>query len=343
MEIKLKNIAKAINGEIIGDGETVIRGVNGINEAVDGDISFLISSKYDSLLGSTKASAVIVPKDIKNTFNKTVIKVDNPSVVVSSLIGMLLPDRIPHPPAGVHQTAIISKNAKIGKDVAIGPYVVIEDGVYIGDKSIIYPFCYIGKNTKIGSGCLIYPNVTIREEIMIGNRVIIHPGTVVGADGFGYDTQKDGTHVKVPQLGVVIIEDDVELGACVTVDRARFTKTVIGKGTKVDNLVQIAHNVTIGPYCLIAAQTGISGSSKLGRNVVLGGQVGIADHLNLGDFVKVGAQTGVTKSFPANTTLFWYPAKPVNKAKDIIASIGLLPKLFERVRALENKIKELEK
>jgi UDP-3-O-[3-hydroxymyristoyl] glucosamine N-acyltransferase len=166
---------------------------------------------------------------------------------------------------------------------------------------------------------------------------------VIGADGFGYFQRKDGTNVKIPQLGTVVIEDDVEIGACATIDRARFDKTVIGKGSKIDNLVQIAHNVILGPNCIVAAQTGISGSSVLGKNVMLGGQVGVADHLTLGDNVKAGAQSGISRSFPANTTVFWYPAKPVEKVRDILASVGLLPKLYARVRALEAKIKELEK
>ncbi|MBI4974713.1 MAG: UDP-3-O-(3-hydroxymyristoyl)glucosamine N-acyltransferase, partial [Candidatus Omnitrophica bacterium] len=205
-----------------------------------------------------------------------------------------------------------------------------------------YPFCYIGKNTRIGSSCLLYPNVMIREEVTVGNRVIIHSGTVIGSDGFGYNTQRDGTHVKIPQLGTIVIEDDVELGACVTVDRARFAKTVIGKGTKIDNLCQIAHNCLIGPYGLIAAQSGIAGSVEIGRNCVFGGQVGVVDHVKVGDFVTASTRTGITKSIPDKTVLFGFPARPQSKARKIVASIGLLPKLYERVKALENKIKELE-
>jgi UDP-3-O-[3-hydroxymyristoyl] glucosamine N-acyltransferase len=220
---------------------------------------------------------------------------------------------------------------------------VICDNARVGDGTIIYPYCYIGKGAETGNNCIFYPNTVIRERVIIGNRVIIHPGTVIGGDGFGYDTQRDGTHFKIPQLGTVVIEDDVEIGACVTVDRARFDKTVIGKGSKIDNLCQIAHNVIIGPHCLIAAQSGISGSTKLGRNVVFGGQVGVADHVTLGDFVMAGAKTGISKSFPAKTVLFGYPAKQIEKARELIASLGLLPKLYERVRALEAKIKELEK
>ena len=336
-----REIAEFIDGELVGSGDIRIESINGINEAGEGDLSFIISPKYENLIESTRASCVIVPKNITATHKKPLIKVDNPSLVFSKIIELLIPEAVPHP-KGIHVSAIISKNAAIGKNVSIGPYAVIEDGASIGDNTIIYPFCYIGKKTRIGEGCLLYPNVTIRERIIVGNRVAVHSGTIIGSDGFGYDTQKDGTHFKIPQLGVVVIEDDVEIGACVTIDRARFSKTVIGKGSKIDNLVQIAHNVITGPNCLIAAQSGISGSSELGRNVVLGGKVGVADHLKLGDFVMAGAGSGISKSFPANTTVFWYPAKPVDKARDIIASIGLLPKLFKRVRALEAEVKELK-
>ncbi len=342
MVYKVKDIVKLINGELVGDGEVAIRGLNGIKEAGEGDLSFLVDLKYEALLDSTKASCIIVPRALKKTSGKTLIKVDNPSIAFSRIIEFAMPDRIPHP-KGIHASAVIAKSARIGKKAAIGAYVVMEEGSSIGDGTVIYPFCYIGRNTKIGRDCIFYPNVTVREEISVGDRVIIHPGTVIGSDGFGYDTNSDGTHTKIPQLGTVVIEDDVELGACVTVDRARLNKTVIGRGSKIDNLVQIAHNVIIGPNCLIAAQTGIAGSSKLGRNVVLGGQVGITDHAELGDFVKVGAKSGITKSFPANTTLFWFPAKPVDQARDIIAAINLLPKLYQRVNALEDKLKKSEK
>lgn len=338
----IKEISELVKGELVGDGSIAITGISGIQEARGGDITFIARSSDEDLIGETKASCVIVPKDIKKAFDRTLIKVDYPSVALSRIIEFILPDSIPHP-KGIHNTAIISKSASIGKNVSIGAYAVIGDDVKIDDNTIIYSLTYIGRKTKIGSDCIIYPNVTLREGIVIGNRVIIHPGAVVGSDGFGYDTLRDGSHVKIPQLGTVVIEDDVEIGTCATIDRARFAKTVIGKGSKIDNLVQIAHNVIIGPYCLIAAQTGISGSSTLGRNVVFGGQVGVVDHVNIGDFVMAGGGTKIPKSFPAKTVLFGYPAKPVDKARKLIASLGLLPKLFERVRVLEAKIKELEK
>lgn len=338
----VKEIAELLGGELVGRGDASIKGISGINEAKEGDIAFILSPKYEALIESTRASCIIIPKDVKKSFSRPTIKVENPSIAFSKIIDLLLPGRIPHP-KGIHPTAIVQKNAVIAKTASLGAYVVVEEGAVIDDGTVIYPLSYIGKNTKIGKNCILYPNVTIREEVLVGDRVIIHPGTVVGSDGFGYDIQKNGTHFKIPQIGIVVIEDDVELGSCVTIDRARFAKTVIGKGTKIDNLCQIAHNVIIGPNCAIAAQTGISGSTEIGRNVVFGGQVGVADHLKIGDFVIAGAKTGITKSIPANTTLFWYPAKRADKARDILASIGLLPKLFERVRALEAKIKELEK
>jgi UDP-3-O-[3-hydroxymyristoyl] glucosamine N-acyltransferase len=343
MSKTLKDIAAFVGGELLGDGAVLVSGVNGIREAEGGELAFIINAKDEALIGSTNAACVIAPKGVKGPFNKPLIKVDNPSVSFSKIIEYINPDSIPHP-KGIHATAVISKSVSLGKNVSVGPYAVIADRVSIGDNTVIYPFSYVGKSTKIGSDCIIYPHVIIRESVSIGSRVTIHPSSVIGSDGFGYDTQRDGTHFKIPQMGTVVIEDDVEIGSCVTIDRARFNKTVIGRGSKIDNLCQIAHNVIIGPYCLIAAQAGIAGSSVLGRNVVFGGQVGVADHVKLGDFVMVGGQSGITKSFPQpKTVLFGHPARPIGKAKDIVAHTGLLPKLFERVKALEAKIKELEK
>jgi UDP-3-O-[3-hydroxymyristoyl] glucosamine N-acyltransferase len=341
MQFKARDVAFFIGGELVGDGSRPISGINGAKEAKETDLAFILEDKFENLIDASNAACLIIPKSLKGTYKKTVIRVDEPGAAFTKIINFAMPNRIPHP-TGIHQTAVAAKGAKLGSGVALGAYVVIEDGAVIGDKTVIYPFCYIGKNAKIGRSCVFYPNVTIRESISIGDRVIIHPGAVVGADGFGYFPQKDGTHTKIPQLGTVIIEDDVEIGACTAIDRARFDKTVIGKGTKIDNLVQIAHNVIIGPNCIVAGQVGISGSSELGKNVSLGGGVGLSGHLKLGDNVMVGGMSGITKSYPANTILFGYPAKPIEKARDTIAAIGLLPKLYKRVRALEAKIRELE-
>ena len=338
--MKTGEIAKLVGGELIGDGRIEIKGVNGINEAGEGDISFIIDEKSSPLLDKTGASCVIVPPQIKKA-DKTVIRTGNPSIAFSKVIEHLIPDRIPHP-KGIHPTAIVESGAMLGEGVALGQYVVVSEGAFIGDGTAIYPFSYIGKNTRIGSSCIIYPGVTIREEITIGDRVIIHPGAIIGGDGFGYDLDK-GVAFKIPQIGIVVIEDDVEIGSNVTIDRARFSRTLIGAGTKIDNLVQIAHNVTIGKNCIIVAQVGISGSAKLGNNVVLGGQVGLVQHVELADGVQVGAKSCVLKSFPKKGTILWgMPARPMKLAKKLIASTALLPKLYARINILEKKVKELE-
>jgi UDP-3-O-[3-hydroxymyristoyl] glucosamine N-acyltransferase len=226
--------------------------------------------------------------------------------------------------------------------VAIGPYVVIEDGVKIGDRCVIYSGVWIGYETEIGNDCLIYPNVSIREKTSVGDRVIIHNGTVIGSDGFGYDT-KDGVHHKIPQLGCVVVEDDVEIGANVTIDRARFDRTIIGKGTKIDNLVHIAHNVTTGENCMIVAQVGISGSTTIGKNVTLAGQAGLAGHISVGDNAIVGAQAGVTKSVAANTFVSGYPAKPHKEATKINAHIQRLPEFCDKISQLKKRLDKIEK
>jgi UDP-3-O-[3-hydroxymyristoyl] glucosamine N-acyltransferase len=241
----------------------------------------------------------------------------------------------------VHPNAVIGKNVSLGKDVAIGPYAVVADNVSIGEKTVIYSGCYIGHHTKIGSETLIYPNVSIRERTTIGSRVIIHSGTVVGSDGFGFATIK-GMHHKIPQIGTVVIEDEVEIGANVTIDRARFDKTFIGKGTKIDNLVQIAHNVAIGENSIVVAQAGISGSTVIGKGVTLAGQAGLVGHITVGDGAIVAAQAGVTKSIPPNTLVSGYPAKPHDVARKVNACLQNLPKLYESVNELKKKIKELE-
>ena len=333
-------IAKFVGGELAGDGAVKIKGINGISEAGEGDIAFLIHEKFSPLLKTTRASCVIVPQAVSAN-NRTIIRHTNPSIAFSKVIGLLFPDRIPHP-KGIHPTAIIEDRASIGKTAAIGPYVVIRDGAVIGDGTVIYPFSYIGKNTTIGKDCIIYPGVIIREEINIGNRVIIHPGAVIGGDGFGYDLDK-GLAFKIPQVGTVVVEDDVEIGSNVTIDRARFSRTLIGARTKIDNLVQIAHNVTIGKDCIVVAQSGIAGSSKLGNNVILGGQSGIVHHIELADGVQVGSKSAVFKSFPGKKTVLWgIPARPMRLAKRLNASTALLPKLYARLNVLEKKVKELE-
>jgi len=338
MRKTLREIAELIDGEVVGNGSTLITGVSGIREAGEGDITFVANPKYSPLIEKTRASAIITSRDVK-TAPKPIVRTDNPSLAFAKLISLTAQVELKHP-QGIHPTAILGKDVSVGSGVAIGPYVVIEDNVSIGDKTIIYAGCFVGHHTKIGSQTLIYANVSIRERITIGNRVIIHSGTVIGSDGFGFATI-EGLHHKIPQVGTVEIGDDVEIGANVTIDRARFEKTIIGSGTKIDNLVQIAHNVVIGNNSIVVAQVGISGSTTVGNNVILAGQVGLVGHINIGDNVVVMAQSGVSKSVPAGTTVFGSPAKPASLAKRINACVQNLPRLYNTIAELKKKIEKI--
>lgn len=339
MRFTLGEIANLVGGELVGDPEVVITGISGIKEAREGDITFLANSKYYSLMKTTRASAIITSRENIEIL-KPVIKTDNPSIAFTKVVSLVAPN-IEHP-KGIHPTAIISPQAHLADNVTIGAYTVIENGVEIGKGTIIYSGCYVGPHTKIGKNCLIYPHVSIRERTEINNRVIIHSGAVIGSDGFGFAMVK-GIQKKIPQIGTVCIEDDVEIGANVTIDRARFDKTVIGKGTKIDNLVQIAHNVVTGKNCIIVAQAGVSGSTTLGEGVILAGQAGVVGHIRIGDKAIVAAQAGVTKSVPSNTKVSGYPAKPHREAKRVNACIQHLPELYKKIRKLEEKVKDLEK
>jgi UDP-3-O-[3-hydroxymyristoyl] glucosamine N-acyltransferase len=339
MRKTLKQIAEFLNGELVGDGDVVVTGICGIKEAREGDITFLANPRYLPLLETTGASAVITSREIESA-SKPIIRTDNPSLAFAKVVSLAAPAEIRHP-KGIHPSAVIAKGVSLGKDVAIGACAVVEEGSSIGDRTVIYPGAYIGYGAKIGCDTLIYPNVSIREETVVGDRVIIHSGTVIGSDGFGFATI-DGVHHKIPQLGIVVIEDDVEIGANAAIDRARFEKTVIGKGTKIDNLVQIAHNVVIGKHSIIVSQAGISGSTVIGNGVTLAGQAGLVGHITVGDGAIVAAQAGVTKSIPPNTMVSGYPAKPHDVAKRVNACVQNLPKFYRIVDELKAKVKELE-
>jgi UDP-3-O-[3-hydroxymyristoyl] glucosamine N-acyltransferase len=339
MQKTLKEIAKFIDGEIIGDDKIIIKGVAGIKEACEGDITFLANPKYFPLLNKTRASAIVTSRDTE-AIPKTIIRTENPSLAFAKIVASFASDDVTHP-KGIHPTTILGKGVVLGKGVAIGPYAVIEEHVLIGDNTIIYAGCFLGHHTKIGNDSLIYPNVSIRERVSIGNKVIIHSGTVVGSDGFGFVTIK-GAHHKIPQIGTVEIGDEVEIGANVAIDRARFDKTIIGRGTKIDNLVHIAHNVVIGENSIIVAQAGISGSTVIGKDVTIAGQAGLVGHITIGDGAILAAQAGVTKSVPPNTMVSGYPARPHETAKRVNACVQNLPKLYETIAELKKRIEELE-
>jgi UDP-3-O-[3-hydroxymyristoyl] glucosamine N-acyltransferase len=340
MEKPLCEIAEFVGGEIVGDSSVLISGVSGIREAKPGEITFIADPRYADMLDETNASAVIVSSEVSRNGKKTLLKCPNPRLAFINLVNMWATDEIPHP-TGIHPTSIIGEHVELGKNVAIHAYVVIEDGAVIGDNVVIYPHTYIGRESRIGSNTLIYHDVTVRERVAIGERVIIHSGARIGNDGFGF-TSHEGIHHKEPQIGSVVIEDDVEVGANVTIDRATFGQTRIGRGTKIDNLVQIGHNVTIGEHCIIVALVGIAGSVQLGNGVTLAGQAGVAGHLKIGDNCVVAARSGVTKSIPPNSRVSGWPAVPHDKEQKVKASIRRLPDLLKRLRTLEKRLASME-
>jgi len=333
--LTLQEIAKLAGGELNGDGNRVIIGAASLDEAVEGEIAFYNNPKYMPRLKATRASAVFVPPDFSEKISAAQIRVADPSKAFEQVVLKLAPKAIAFAP-GVHPTAVVDPTAKLGAGVSIQPHAVIEAGVTIGDETVVGAGSYVGHETAIGRSCLIYPNVTIRERSKIGSRVIIHGGVVIGADGFGFEF-KDGRQRKIPQIGIVQIDDDVEIGANTTIDRARFGRTWIQEGVKIDNLVQVAHNVVIGKHSVIAAQVGISGSVRLGERVSLAGQVGIVGHATIGDGTMVAAQSGVSKNIPGGVW-FGYPAVPFAEAKRQFAWIHRLGRLFERVKAIEKKL-----
>lgn len=340
MNKTLGEIAQFVGGEVVGDKNLIISGLSGIKEAKGGDLTFVANSKYFSLVEATNASAILVPTEF-SVKNKAIVRTENPSLAFAKIASDFINDQSDQL-KGIHKTAIVANDAKIGKNVYIGPYVVVQERTVIGDDTAIHAGCFVGHDTSIAKGCKIYPNATIRERISIGNNVIIHSGTVIGSDGFGF-VNVEGVHEKIPQIGTVVIEDNVEIGANVTVDRARFDKTFIGRGTKIDNLVQIAHNVIIGENCIIIAQVGISGSSTVGKNAILAGQVGVVGHLTIGEGAIIAAQSGVSKSILPHEKVFGSPAKPHKVAKRIHASVQRLPQYIETLKELEKKVQELEK
>lgn len=333
--MKLSDIAGLVGGELLGKIDVEITGVAPIGQAGPGDLTFVANPRYRPLLKTTKAAAAIVDGQTEWPA-LSLIRHPNPYYAFLLVLRQFHPDE--HPVAsGVHSQAFVAPDAVLGKNVGIGPFAVLESGAKIGDGVQIAAGCYVGREVEIGEGCLFHPNVTIRERVKIGNRVIIHSGTVVGSDGFGYAKEK-GVYHKIPQVGTVVIEDDVELGANVTIDRATMGETRIGKGTKIDNLVQIAHNVKIGENSIIVSQVGISGSTEVGKNVTIAGQVGLTGHLHIGDGAIIAAQSGVHRDIKPGQIVLGSPAREMQKRKKIEAIISNLPEYIEKLKKLEKAI-----
>lgn len=335
--MKLSELAEKLGAVLEGAGEAEITGVAGIQQASKGQVSFLDGKNFKQL-DETQASAVLVPMEAPSS-SIPLLKVKNPRLAFARAIEIFCVK--PALPLGISDRAVLGKNVAIGSNPSIHPYVVIADNVKIGERVTLYPGVYVGENSKIGDDCIVYPNACIRENCTIGNRVILHAGATIGNDGFGFVTDA-GKHHKIPQVGGVIIEDDVEIGSNTTIDRATLGNTVIKKGTKIDNLVQIAHNDIIGEHCFLMAQVGIAGSCTIGNYVVLTGQVGLADHLTIGDRVMVGAQSGLMKDVEAGQIVVGSPALPHKEFFKMQAGIQKLPLLKKQVLELEKQVEELK-
>lgn len=331
----LKEILHLVGGTTSSENLGLeITGFASLKDAQAGELSFFYSPRYLQDMRQTQASVVLVPPSFEEEHASILVKVQNPSVAFDAIIAALAKPQEAQVQWGIHPTAIVAPSAKIGQNVSIAAYAVIEEGVIVGDRTMIGAHTFVGADTKIGEDVLLHPHVTIRERSLLGNRVILHPGVVIGSCGFGYDS-KTGKHQKIPQIGIVQIDDDVEIGANTTIDRARFGKTHIGEGTKIDNLVQIAHNVVIGPHNIICAQVGIAGSTRTGAYVTLAGQVGLSGHIEIGDRATLGAQAGVSKNVGSGEIVIGAPAKPLKTWKENNFYIHQLGKLFERVKVLE--------
>lgn len=323
-----------------GATEAAIRGIGALSTAGAGEISFLGNPKYRGEVAGCRASIVLLPPDFEGAPQpgQLYLLVDQPSVALARICARIEQQLWPRPAPGVHPTAVIAPGASVDPTATVGPLCIIEAGAVVGAGSHLQAQVFLGRNARVGANCWLMPSVVVGTECILADRVRLHPGVVVGSDGFGYEFVQ-GRHEKVPQVGIVEIGNDVEIGANSTLDRARFSRTVIGEGTKIDNLVQVAHNVIIGKHCILCAQVGISGSTTLEDYVVLGGQAGVAGHLTLGKGVKSGGAAAITSSVPAGTFVNGAPARAYMLERRLQVLFGRLPELFKRVAELEEQIK----
>ena len=344
LKLKLRDIADRLQCRLEGDGDVEILRVAGIEDAGPGDLTFIANPRYTALLPATRASAVILdasgPEPGRPTPPCAVLLSDHPRLAFAHAVRLLVPS-LPAP-SGVDRLSAVASDATLGAAVSIGPFVTIGSGASIGDRTIIFPSAVIGPGARIGVDCIIHSHVSIRERVVLGNRVIVQDGAVIGSDGFGFVRQHDGSHLKIPQTAGVVIEDDVEIGANTTIDRPAVGETRIRAGAKIDNLVQIAHGVSVGERALFAAQVGIAGSTIVEDDVVLAGQVGVAGHLRIGKGVVATAQTGIPNSIEPGELVSGYPAIPNRDWLKSSAVFRQLPALKRRVAELEQRIAELE-
>jgi UDP-3-O-[3-hydroxymyristoyl] glucosamine N-acyltransferase len=336
--ITLTQIHEVVGGTVHGNHHTPISALTTLSHPNPRALSFVTNDKMAKAAANVQIAALLVHRHLPDLAIPQIV-IDNPMLGVARVAQKFFV-RTP-PPRGIAEQVIQGADVRIGADPSIWPFVTLGDRVTIGSRVTLYPGVFIGSDSTVGDDCILYPNVVVREGCSLGARVVVHSGTVIGADGFGY-VQHQGRHHKIPQLGGVVIEDDVELGANVTIDRATFGRTLVKQGTKVDNLVQIAHNVTVGEHCILVAQVGIAGSTTIGRHVMIGGQAGLADHLTIGDQVMIAAKAGVNRSVESNQVVGGIPAMPREKALRIQGGIFQLPETREMVRNLEQRVAALE-
>lgn len=343
MQFTAAQLAQLIQGKVEGDSGVTVSSFGKIEEAGSGQLSFLANPKYEDYLYTTKASLIIVNENFqpRQPINATLLRVPDAYSAFATLLTKYQ-EMQQQQLTGVQEPSHIAKSAQLGEGIFIGAFSYIGEQVKLGDQTKIYPNCYIGDQVTIGKNCVIHPGVKIYHQCVIGDQVIIHAGTVIGGDGFGFAPQADGSLKKVPQIGNVVIEDQVEIGANTTIDRATIGSTIIRKGAKLDNLIQIAHNVEVGYQTVIAAQAGVSGSTKIGKGVMIGGQAGIVGHIQLGDGSKVNAQSGVSKSIEPGKAVTGSPAYDYTQALRAQAVNRRLPDLEKRVKELEQLIKDLQ-
>jgi len=338
VEKSLDELAGLLDGTVIGDGNIRISGISSLDKAKAGDLTFLANPRYASKVASSLASAVLIPKGVPCP-GKSCIEVANPYLAFAKTLTCFLES--PAHPGVVLEGAHVGKNVRMGKDVTVYPGAYVGNDVTLGDRVVLYPGVVLYDMVAVGNDVTLHANVCVRERCRIGNRVIVHPGAVIGGDGFGY--APDGAQwYKIPQVGIVIIEDDVEIGSNSTIDRAALDVTRIGRGTKIDNLVMVAHNCVIGEDCVFAGQVGIAGSTRVGNHVTLAGQVGIVGHVKVGNNVTIGAKSAIASDAPDNVQLSGIPAYPHKDWLKVSAITPRLPELRKNVAALEKKIRELE-
>ena len=342
MEFSAKQIAEYIHGVIIGDENATVHTFAKIEEGIPGALSFLSNPKYTHYIYETQSSIILVNKDFEpeQEIHATLIKVDNAYESLAKL--MTLYEMSQPKKKGIDPLASIAASAKIGKDVYIGPFACVEEGAEIGDNVYIHPHATVGCNAKIGANTILYPHVTIYHDCRIGNNCILHAGAVIGADGFGFAPSPEG-YEKIPQIGIAILEDNVEIGANTCIDRATMGATVIHKGVKLDNLIQLAHNVEVGSHTVMASQVGVAGSAKIGEWCMFGGQAGVAGHIKVGDHVTVGAQSGIPGNTKSGSTLMGYPAIDPKQFARSSAIYKKLPEMYTELGRLQKEIEELKK